>query len=262
MARECGVKELEVSLAAVEVGCGQASRCVAFPDVQRTRGSTPAYWPLHSLALLLTLNTAARQAWFVSAALRCLPVAHSLASIWSLPPWHASSCLRRSLQIYREGQNERLFDLQTLKRKRIASFEQQASWQRAASAQDLQVRLDSVVVGRRGGGVTVTERLSRHCTAVAVPLPSILILPAISPRQARVIAPTVLQLRFLAGNRSLELPALPGVPCLQRKLQEAAFLRSTDRTDGNARSSRSHAIFVTQARAVWDGVGAHVTGVN
>ncbi|KAI3433822.1 hypothetical protein D9Q98_003626 [Chlorella vulgaris] len=88
-----------------------------------------------------------------------------------------------AVEIYREGQNERLFDLQTLERKRIASFEQQASWQRAASAQDL-----------------------------------------------------------------------------QRKLQEAAFLRSTDRSDGNARSSRFHAIFVTQARAVWDGVAGACEG--
>lgn len=35
---------------------------------------------------------------------------------------------------------------------------------------------------------------------------------------------------------------------LQRKLVEAAALRNTDRTHGNARSSRSHAIFVTQVQ--------------
>ncbi|KAL4437091.1 hypothetical protein ABPG75_004230 [Micractinium tetrahymenae] len=35
---------------------------------------------------------------------------------------------------------------------------------------------------------------------------------------------------------------------LQRKLLEAAIVRQTDRTDGNARSSRSHAIFVTQVQ--------------
>ena len=39
------------------------------------------------------------------------------------------------------------------------------------------------------------------------------------------------------------------LPTLQRKLLGASFLRNTDRTDGNARSSRSHAIFVTQASA-------------
>ena len=41
-------------------------------------------------------------------------------------------------------------------------------------------------------------------------------------------------------------PRLLLCPALQRKLLSAAFLRNTDRTDGNARSSRSHAIFITQ----------------
>lgn len=71
-----------------------------------------------------------------------------------------------------------MFDLQTLERKRIESFEGQASWQRAGGPADL-----------------------------------------------------------------------------QRKLLSAAFLRNTDRTDGNARSSRSHAIFVIQARWLWAAVG-------
>ena len=38
---------------------------------------------------------------------------------------------------------------------------------------------------------------------------------------------------------------------LQRKLLSASFVRNTDRTAGNMRSSRSHAIFVTQARLRW-----------
>lgn len=46
-----------------------------------------------------------------------------------------------AIEIYREGKDkERLFDLQTLERKRIESFESQVSWQRVSSPQDLQVR--------------------------------------------------------------------------------------------------------------------------
>ncbi|PSC67025.1 Kinesin KIF3A, partial [Micractinium conductrix] len=89
-----------------------------------------------------------------------------------------------AIEIYREGKDkERLFDLQTLERKRIEGFESQASWQGADSPDDL-----------------------------------------------------------------------------QRKLLSASFVRNTDRTAGNMRSSRSHAIFVTQARLRWGPVQAAAGG--
>jgi hypothetical protein len=45
-----------------------------------------------------------------------------------------------SKQIYREGKDrERLYDLLTLERRRLDTFEGQAKWERAADAADLQV---------------------------------------------------------------------------------------------------------------------------
>lgn len=44
------------------------------------------------------------------------------------------------MQIYREGKDkERVFDLLTLERKRIESFEAQACWQGCSGPEDLQV---------------------------------------------------------------------------------------------------------------------------
>ena len=54
------------------------------------------------------------------------------------------------MQIYREGKDkERVFDLLTLERKRIESFEAQACWQAAAGPEDLQVIADTC--GQVGG---------------------------------------------------------------------------------------------------------------
>ena len=63
------------------------------------------------------------------------------------------SPLRRTRpgQIYREGKDkERVFDLLTLERKRIESFEHQACWQAAAGPEDLQVGAGCGACGEAG----------------------------------------------------------------------------------------------------------------
>lgn len=71
----------------------------------------------------------ARQLACLCPPLHC-PLAHPACASPTLEP----------LQIYREGQgSERLFDLQTLERKRVESFEKDAKWERSTSATDLQV---------------------------------------------------------------------------------------------------------------------------
>ena len=97
-------------------------------------------WPQCIQRLLLQLHCSPRRPLPCAPPLMCLPCRpccaccgcrHLVAVTWRV---------RLYLQVYREGKDkERLFDLLTLERTRIDSFESHATWQPAASPQDLQV---------------------------------------------------------------------------------------------------------------------------
>lgn len=164
------------------------------------------------------------------------------------PSWFVSDVHCTSApQIYREGKDkERVFDLLTLERKRIESFEQQACWQSAQGPDDLQVGAGAGCtcgwVGDAGRGwwaVAGTEECSRQQGWAGW-------VGAFNPAGLVALVSTCSRCQLQAGRatcRSWHLHnrqvAVPAACPVQRKLLSASFLRNTDRTDGNARSSRS-----------------------